>query len=62
MADDYGIGYSGPSVISAFFDYDCDGDLDLYILNSSFTSRMSTSYRPKINDGSSVNNDRLVSE
>ena len=59
MADDYGIGYSGPSVISAFFDYDCDGDLDLYILNSSFTSRMSTSYRPKILDGSAVNNDRL---
>lgn len=59
MADDYGIGYSGPAVISAFFDYDCDGDLDLYILNSSFTHRMSTSYRPKILDGSAVNNDRL---
>ena len=59
MAEDYGIAYSGPSVSSAFFDYDRDGDLDLYILNSSFTSRMSTTYRPKILDGSAVNNDRL---
>ena len=59
MAEDYGIAYSGPSVSSAFFDYDRDGDLDLYILNSSFTNRMSTSYRPKILDGSAVNNDRL---
>ena len=59
MSEEYGIGYSGASVSSAFFDYDCDGDLDLYILNSSFTSRMSTTYRPKILDGSAVNNDRL---
>jgi hypothetical protein len=58
-AGDYGIAFSGPSVTSAFFDYDRDGDLDLYILNSSFTNRLSTSYRPKIIDGSAVNNDRL---
>src|SRR6267143_4028986 len=34
-ADEYGLGFSGYSTQAAFFDYDGDGDLDMYMLNSS---------------------------
>ena len=59
MAENYGIAYDGQSVHSAFFDYDSDGDLDLYILNNTVNSRMNTAYREKMTDGSAINNDRL---
>jgi enediyne biosynthesis protein E4 len=59
MAEDYGIAEDGQSVSAAFFDYDKDGDLDLYVLNNTVTQRMNTSYREKIKDGSAPNNDRL---
>jgi hypothetical protein len=59
MAEKYGIAEDGPSVAATFFDYDRDGDLDLYILNSSETERMNTSYLQKITDGSARNNDNL---
>ncbi|MEL6561179.1 MAG: VCBS repeat-containing protein, partial [Bacteroidota bacterium] len=32
----YGLNFSGLSTHSAFFDYDLDGDLDMYLLNHSF--------------------------
>jgi hypothetical protein len=35
-AEEYGIGDGGYSTHGAFFDYDKDGDLDLYLLNNSF--------------------------
>lgn len=35
MAADYGIDFSGFSTQSMFFDYDVDGDLDLFLLNHS---------------------------
>jgi len=59
MAEIYGIAHDGQSVQSAFFDYDCDGDLDLYIMNNTVNSRMNTAYREKMTDGSAINNDRL---
>lgn len=59
MAGVYGIDDPGPSVAAVFFDYNLDGDLDLYVLNSSETERMNTSYFTKITDGSAKNNDRL---
>src|SRR5436189_2841149 len=34
-AEEYGLGFSGYSTQAAFFDYDGDGDLDMYLLNSS---------------------------
>ena len=40
QAADYGLNDSGFTTHAAFFDYDADGDLDCYILNNSFTSRM----------------------
>ncbi len=33
------------STNAAFFDYDLDGYLDLYILNNTVTSRMVTNYK-----------------
>jgi enediyne biosynthesis protein E4 len=59
MAEAYGIAYDGQSVNAAFFDYDRDGDLDLYVLNNTVNSRMNTAYREKITDGSAINNDKL---
>lgn len=59
MAEKYGIANENQSVNAAFFDYDRDGYLDLYILNNTVSERMNTSYRPKIVDGSATNNDRL---
>jgi hypothetical protein len=35
-AAQYGIDDRGFSTHAAFFDYDCDGDLDLYVLNNAF--------------------------
>jgi hypothetical protein len=32
---EYGLEFAGYSTQAAFFDYDCDGDLDMYLLNSS---------------------------
>ncbi|MDH4089290.1 MAG: VCBS repeat-containing protein [Cyclobacteriaceae bacterium] len=59
MAADYGIDYDGHSIMAAFFDYDRDGDLDLYILENQKLTNVPTNYRPKISDGSAPNNDRL---
>jgi len=59
MAEKYGIADEGQSVSAAFFDYDRDGYLDLYVLNNTLNRRMDALYRPKVNDGSSPNNDRL---
>ncbi len=58
-ANDYKIDDDGYSTSSAFFDYDRDGDLDLYVLTNQRLTKVPTNYRPKIADGSSPNNDRL---
>lgn len=59
MAAQYKIDYDGNSIMAAFFDYDRDGDLDLYILENQKLNNVPTNYRPKIADGSAANNDRL---
>ncbi len=57
MAEAYGIADDSYSVHAAFFDYDLDGDLDLYLLNNFVNERLSASYREKIIDGSAASND-----
>lgn len=57
QAEDYGLADDSYSVHAAFLDYDMDGDLDLYLLNNFVTERLSASYRPKILDGTAINND-----
>lgn len=59
MAEKYGVADDSYTVHAAFFDYDLDGDLDLYLLNNFVTERISTTYRIKVTDGSAINNDNL---
>ncbi|WP_158861115.1 VCBS repeat-containing protein [Lunatibacter salilacus] len=60
MAEAYGLDFDGPTTHAAFFDYDKDGDLDLYLLNNTLKNNSSPNrIVPQVNDGSSVNNDRL---
>jgi hypothetical protein len=59
MAENYGIADDSYTVHAAFFDYDLDGDLDLYLLNNWVNDRLSSTYRKKINDGSAESNDHL---
>jgi enediyne biosynthesis protein E4 len=47
MAEAYGLADQGYSTHSAFFDFDKDGDLDMYLLNNSY--RAIGSFNPKIN-------------
>ena len=55
-AQSYGLANTGHSTQGAFFDYDLDGDLDLYLMDH---EKPSTTYRQKITDGSALNNDHL---
>jgi hypothetical protein len=59
MAEAYGIADTGHSMHAAFFDYDLDGDLDLYVLNNIINKAVPTNYRVKISDGTAVNNDHF---
>lgn len=59
QARQFGIDDSGNTTHSAFFDYDGDGDLDLYVLTNIMGEKIPVVYRDKINDGTALNNDRL---
>lgn len=59
QAGSYGIDDDGFSQMAAFLDYDNDDDLDLYILTNARMNNVPTNYRPKILDGTAVNNDRF---
>ncbi len=59
QASHYGIAETGNSMAAAFFDYNGDGLLDLYILNNEQSSILPGNYREKITDGSAINNDQF---
>ena len=59
QAKQYGLDYQGFSTQAAFFDYDKDGDLDMYLLNH-FHEKKNPNYpKDKVLDGSSPSNDKL---
>jgi enediyne biosynthesis protein E4 len=58
--DAYGLGDTGFSTQGIFFDYDLDGDLDLYlVVNELNDPKTPIQYRPKVVDGTARNTDKL---
>jgi enediyne biosynthesis protein E4 len=58
-AAQYGLADTGYSTQAAFFDYDRDGDLDLYLLTNALEDFNRNSLRAKRTDGSGPSTDRL---
>ena len=59
MAEAYGLADEGYSTQAAFFDYDKDGDLDVYVLTNALEKHNRNSVRPKRVAGESPSTDRL---
>ncbi len=58
-ARSYGLDDNGYSTQAIFFDYNHDGLLDVYVLTNVLDKGTPVAYRPKISDGTAVNNDHL---
>src|SRR6478736_3921733 len=60
QAGKYGLADTGFSTQAYFFDYDRDGDLDMYqVTNELYDAKTPIRFRPKVKDGSALNTDRL---
>ena len=60
MAAEYGLNDTTHSTMAAFFDYDNDGDMDVYVLvNEIMQKDYPNGFRPRLLDGQHPNTDRL---
>ena len=60
MAKEYGLNINVHSTMASFFDYDNDGDLDMYLtVNEAQSSDNTSSFRPIVKDGSKRSTGRL---
>ncbi len=59
MAKEYNLADTSYTTQAAFFDYDRDGDLDMYLLNNWLEKESHNRLRPKVTDGSAPNTDKL---
>lgn len=59
MAQAYGLDDTTHSSNAQFFDYDLDGDLDLFIATNFMERPNPNRYLPKVKDGTAINRDRL---
>jgi len=61
MAAEYNVADAGHTTMAAFFDYDNDGDLDLFLMQNQFNRHSSMSnYHKKMLKGESETTDRLL--
>lgn len=58
-AQKYGLADTGYGIQSAFFDYDRDGDLDMYLLRNSYVDYHRNASRPKSLNGEAYSTDKL---
>lgn len=58
-AEKYGVADTGYSTQAAFFDYDKDGDLDMYLLTNALEKELRSKLRPKRIHGEAASTDRL---
>ncbi len=59
MAQAYGLADTTHSANAQFFDYDQDGDLDLFLATNFMDRPNPNRYVPKVKDGTAINRDRL---
>lgn len=61
QAKEYGLGLTSHGTMAAFFDYDNDGDLDVYIANNEIVKNdFPNRFRPVSKDGTHPNTDQLM--